>query len=69
MFRQGQSTFASALTSIGGMNEDNLYLANLYEFLKQPVPQSHGLITKEIMSDGIRFENVFFAILKAKSQF
>ena len=30
VFRQGQSTFASALTSIGGMYDDNLYLANLY---------------------------------------
>jgi ATP-binding cassette, subfamily B, bacterial len=60
VFRQGQSTFASALTSIGGMYEDNLYLANLYEFLEQPVPQSHGTITQGIVSDGIRFENVSF---------
>ena len=60
VFRQGQSTFTSALTSIGGMYEDNLYLANLYEFLEQPVPQSHGTITKGIGSEGIRFENVSF---------
>ena len=60
VFRQGQSTFASALTSIGGMYEDNLYLANLYEFLDQPIPQSHGIITKGIVSDGIKFENVSF---------
>jgi ABC-type multidrug transport system fused ATPase/permease subunit len=60
VFRQGQSTFASALTSIGGMYEDNLYLANLYEFLDQPVPQSEGKITQGIISDGIRFENVSF---------
>ena len=60
VFRQGQSTFASALTSIGGMYEDNLYLANLYEFLEQPVPQPDGNITMGIVSEGIRFENVSF---------
>ena len=60
VFRQGQSTFASALTSIGGMYEDNLYLANLYEFLEQPIPQSHGKITTGIIHEGIRFENVSF---------
>ncbi len=60
VFRQGQSTFASALTSIGGMYEDNLYLANLYEFLEQPVPQSHGKITQGIGASGIQFENVSF---------
>jgi ABC-type multidrug transport system fused ATPase/permease subunit len=60
VFRQGQSTFASALTSIGGMYEDNLYLANLYEFLEQPIPQSDGRITRGIEPDGIRFENVSF---------
>ena len=60
VFRQGQSTFASALTSIGGMYEDNLYLANLYEFLEQPIPQSQGKITTGIIHEGIRFENVSF---------
>ncbi len=60
VFRQGQSTFASALTSIGGMYEDNLYLANLYEFLEQPIPQSEGKITQGTIADGIRFENVSF---------
>ncbi|WP_055077779.1 ABC transporter ATP-binding protein [Pseudanabaena sp. 'Roaring Creek'] len=60
VFRQGQSTFASALTSIGGMYEDNLYLANLYEFLEQPIPKSYGTIKQGITSDGIRFENVSF---------
>lgn len=60
VFRQGQSTFASALTSIGGMYEDNLYLANLYEFLEQPVPQSDGNITQGLIYEGLRFENVSF---------
>jgi ATP-binding cassette, subfamily B, bacterial len=61
VFRQGQSTFTSALTSIGGMYEDNLYLANLYEFLDQPMPQAQGSITQGTIADGIRFENVSFS--------
>lgn len=61
VFRQGQSTFANALTSIGGMYEDNLYLSNLYDFLEEKVTQPWGKITKGIDSqDGIRFENVTF---------
>jgi ATP-binding cassette, subfamily B, bacterial len=60
VFRQGQSTFSAALTSIGGMYEDNLYLANLYEFLEQPIPQSQGRVTYGTSADGIRFENVCF---------
>jgi ATP-binding cassette, subfamily B, bacterial len=61
VFRQGQATFSSALTSIGGMYEDNLYLANLYEFLEQPMPQAQGKVTQGIVADGIRFEQVSFS--------
>ncbi len=61
VFRQGQSTFTSALTSIGGMYEDNLYLANLYEFLEQPIPQSEGTATTGIVPNGIWFEHVSFS--------
>jgi ABC-type multidrug transport system fused ATPase/permease subunit len=61
VFRQGQSTFSSALTSIGGMYEDNLYLSNLYEFLEERVPTPRGKATKGVdPQDGIRFENVSF---------
>ena len=61
VFRQGQSTFTGALTSIGGMYEDNLYLSNLYEFLEQEVPQPIGQATKGLRpGDGMRFENVSF---------
>ncbi|MBD2186702.1 ABC transporter ATP-binding protein [Pseudanabaena mucicola] len=60
VFRQGQATFSAALTSIGGMYEDNLYLANLYEFLEQPIPQSQGRMIQGIALEGIRFENVSF---------
>jgi ATP-binding cassette, subfamily B, bacterial len=61
VFRQGQSTFSSALTSIGGMYEDNLYLSNLYGFLEEEVPQPWGKATIGVNpQDGIRFENVSF---------
>ena len=61
VFRQGQSTFSNALTSIGGMYEDNLYLSNLYDFLEEEVPKSWGKATIGLNSqDGIRFENVSF---------
>ena len=61
VFRQGQSTFTAALTSIGGMYEDNLYLSNLYEFLEQDVPKPRGKARQGVIpGDGIRFENVSF---------
>ena len=60
VFRQGQATFSAALTSIGGMYEDNLYLANLYEFLDQPIPKSEGTATQGLVSTGIKFDRVSF---------
>ena len=61
VFRQGQSTFSNALTSIGGMYEDNLYLSNLYDFLEEKVPKTWGKATIGLNpQDGIRFENVSF---------
>ncbi len=61
VFRQGQTTFSGALTSIGGMYEDNLYLSNLYEFLEAEVPKKYGrAIAGTNPEDGIRFENVWF---------
>jgi ATP-binding cassette subfamily B protein/ATP-binding cassette subfamily C protein len=61
VFRQGQSTFAGALTSIGGMYEDNLYLSNLYEFLEQNVPKPKGKARQGLIPrDGMRFIDVSF---------
>src|SRR5690606_9474836 len=37
VFKQGQSALSAALTAIGGMYEDNLYLSNLYELLETEV--------------------------------
>ncbi|HSM82022.1 MAG TPA: ABC transporter ATP-binding protein [Nodosilinea sp.] len=62
VFRQGQTTFASTLTAIGGMYEDGLYLANLYEFLEQPVPEEAGIAVRGIdPGEGLRFEQVSFS--------
>jgi ATP-binding cassette subfamily B protein len=35
-FRQGQQSFQSVLSAVGGMYEDNLYMSNLFEFLAIP---------------------------------
>ena len=61
VFRQGQSTFSSLLTSIGGMYEDSLYLSTLYEYLEQDVPEPTGYATwGPNPADGLRFERVSF---------
>lgn len=61
LFKQGQSAVSSALTSIGGMYEDNLYLSTLYEFLEQDSPRKSGSATEgSTPGDGIRLENVSF---------
>lgn len=61
IFRQGQSIFASLLSSIGGMYEDNLYLSNLYDFLEQKVESVGGNENEGINNEGIVFENVSFS--------
>ena len=61
LFRQGQSSVSAALSSIGGMYEDNLYLSTLYEYLDTPVPEARGELQKgPHPEDGIRLENVSF---------
>jgi ABC-type multidrug transport system fused ATPase/permease subunit len=62
VFKQGQSALSAALSAIGGMYEDNLYLSNLYEYLEQEVPASGGTATEgPEPGDGLRFEGVCFA--------
>jgi ATP-binding cassette subfamily B protein len=60
-FRQGQQSFQSILSTLGGMYENNLYMSNLFAFLAIPapprmppeaLPQGH--------EEGLRFENVSF---------
>tara|TARA_B100001142_G_scaffold46179_1_gene42655 strand:- start:1560 stop:2735 length:1176 start_codon:yes stop_codon:yes gene_type:complete len=61
VFKQGQASVSSMLTSIGGMYEDNLYLSNLYEYLEEETPQGHGIITTgPDPSAGLTFDNVSF---------
>jgi len=61
VFKQGQSALSAALTSIGGMYEDNLYISNLYEFLDEEVTTADGGKTAgPTPGDGLRFEDVSF---------
>jgi len=61
VFKQGQSALSAALTAIGGMYEDNLYLSNLYELLETEVAPPSGRATAGARpGDGIRFEGVSF---------
>lgn len=60
-FKQAQSALSSALSSIGAMVEDNLYLSNLYEFLDTKTePEVRGAIEGPDHGDGVRFEDVTF---------
>jgi ATP-binding cassette, subfamily B, bacterial len=62
LFRQGQSAVSAALSAVGGLYEDNLYLSNLFEYLEQPVARRGGAHAAAGPSpgDGIRFEGVEF---------
>lgn len=60
-FRQGQQSFQSILTAIGGMYEHNLYMSNLFEYLAIPTQKSKtGPPTAVTSEEGIRFEGVGF---------
>ena len=62
LFRQGQAAVSASLAAIGGLYEDNLYLATLYEYLETPVEKSRGNIQRGPQpDDGIRFAGVSFA--------
>jgi len=61
LFRQGQTAVSAALSAVGGLYEDNLYLSNLFEYLEQPVSHSRGTAVQGTRpGDGIRFEAVEF---------
>jgi ATP-binding cassette subfamily B protein len=62
LFRQGQAAVSASLAAIGGMYEDNLYLATLYDYLETPVDVAKGTQTSGPRPrDGIRFVDVGFA--------
>ena len=61
LFRQGQTAVGAALSAVGGLYEDNLYLSNLFDYLEQPVAGRSGTLTAgPVPGDGIRFEGVEF---------
>ena len=61
LFKQGQSAFSAALSGVGGMYEDNLYLSNLYDFLEHPGGMEAGTSAGgPDPRDGVRFEGVGF---------
>lgn len=77
-FRQGQQSFQSILTAVGGMYEDSLYMSNLFEFLGIPVAREQGPAaieaaagppSREVISteQGLRFEGVGFRYPDAES--
>jgi ATP-binding cassette subfamily B protein len=62
VFKQGQSAFASVLSAVSGLYEDNLYLGTLYEFLETEIPPLPGTVTQGTdPSRGIEFEDVSFS--------
>jgi ATP-binding cassette, subfamily B, bacterial len=68
LFRQGQAAVSASLAAIGGMYEDNLYLATLYDYLETPVGVRPGTAPRgPAPADGIRFEDVSFAYPGAES--
>jgi ATP-binding cassette, subfamily B, bacterial len=68
LFRQGQTAVSAALSAVGGMYEDNLYLSNLFDYLEQPVVVRTGSALKGPKpGDGIRFEAVEFTYPGATS--
>ncbi len=68
LFRQGQTAVSAALSAVGGMYEDNLYLSNLFDYLEQPVIVRTGRALKgPTPGDGIRFEAVGFTYPGATS--
>ncbi len=65
VFRQGQTSIQSALTSIGSLYEDGLFVSNLYEYLDMETtgeaPRVHPpLSAPRARSQSIEFRNVSF---------
>jgi ATP-binding cassette, subfamily B, bacterial len=61
--QRGQTNLKSLLTSLSGLYEDNLFLANLYEFLDlkpKIVESANPKLIPQPIQKGIVFENVSF---------
>ncbi len=63
IFRQGQSTFQSILSAVGNIYENNLFMANYFEFLDIKPQMSVAAPAKKLpvsMARGIEFRHVGF---------
>ena len=63
IFRQGQSTFQSILSAVGNIYENNLFMANYFEFLDIKPQMSVAAPVKKLpvsMARGIEFRRVGF---------
>jgi ATP-binding cassette, subfamily B, bacterial len=61
-FRQGQQSFQAVLSALGGMYEDTLYMANLFDYFAIPTdePRRMGPVAMVRAEEGIRFSDVGF---------
>jgi len=61
LVKQGQASVTSLLSAFQGLQEDVVYLENLFGFLDLPVEDDHPEATAgPVPGDGLRFENVSF---------
>jgi ATP-binding cassette, subfamily B, bacterial len=70
-FERGQSSLKSVLNSLSGLYEDNLFLANLYDFLNLKSTVVDPQIPQTLpcpMQKGIAFENVSFQYASSARQ-
>ncbi len=59
VFRQGQGAVTAALTALGGMYEDALYIENLDAFLEHPIARTAGAAQEGAEAgDGLRVEDL-----------
>lgn len=61
--QRGQNNLRATLSSVSGLYEDNLFLANLYEFLDlkpKIIEPEHPKILSQPLQKGITFNNVSF---------
>jgi ATP-binding cassette, subfamily B, bacterial len=69
-FRQGQQSFQSVLSALGGMYEDTLYMSNLFEYfsIDTDTPQRRGPVGLVRAEEGIRFVDVGFRYPASEGQ-
>jgi ATP-binding cassette, subfamily B, bacterial len=63
IFRQGQSTFQAILSAVGSIYENNLFMANLFDFLRLKPQMDAGARNHVLpvpLSSGIEFRGVGF---------